>query len=570
MPFTLLFMLVIPIMFAVVFAYVKGIAQASKKAAKAAGEVANVASEDVGAIVLIKSFTIEERESMRFARYTSQNREATLRAGELQSQLRPVSTGILGFALAAILAIGAYVAAGHSFTFWFLIIPGDTLTIGSLTVFLAYLAKLYVPMRSISRLTNVGITAAIGAERIQEVFDQAPEMQESDIAYTGPKRLRGEISFQQVAFGYMPGSPVLQGIDLHIPAGRKIGLVGLSGGGKTTLTKLIPHFYEPQQGNVMIDGVDNRSYPLGVLRQNISLVLQESILFGGTIRENIALGRPDASDAEIMQAARQAAIHDTIMSLPQGYDTWVREGGMNFSGGQRQRLAIARAILRDAPILILDEPTASLDVEAEVQITRALDTLIENRTVLVISHRLNTLGNVDEIVVLGDGRIVERGTFEELSQAGGLFSKLLAEQNRYLMSRAKGEAVLRPAEMCDASSGMMSAKKPRRAVAPQAVEKARLLVEVNGKKVGESLLDGKKAVLTVGRLEMNDVVVPARTVSRLHAQLRLTDGTWVMEDAESLNGLMYQGERVEQLPLSHGDRVYLSPSVALEYATVQP
>src|SRR5207249_8873918 len=211
-----------------------------------------------------------------------------------------------------------------------------------------------------------------------------------------------------------PNRPILKGINLHIPVGKKVALVGLSGGGKTTLVKLISRLYEIQQGAVRIDGVDNRMYPLAVLRKNVSMVLQDNVLFEGTIRENIAIGKPGANDDEIIDAAKKAQMHETIMDLPDGYNTLVREQGKNFSGGQRQRLAIARAILRDAPILILDEPTASLDVEAEVEVMRAVDTLVVGRTVIVISHRLSTLGNVDEIVVLSDGRIIERGNYREL------------------------------------------------------------------------------------------------------------------------------------------------------------
>src|SRR5690349_5563863 len=220
----------------------------------------------------------------------------------------------------------------------------------------------YQPLHNISKLTTLATTASAGAERIQEVLDQAPEVLDRITAYSGPSKLQGHITFEQVVFGYIPGQPILRGITLHIPAGKKVALVGLSGGGKTTLVKLIPRFYEAQWGAVNIDGVDSRLYPLSILRQNISLVLQESVLFEGTIRENIAIGKPGASDAEIMMAAHQAHIHETIMQLPGGYESEVREQGKNFSGGQRQRLAIARAILRDAPILILDEPTASLDV----------------------------------------------------------------------------------------------------------------------------------------------------------------------------------------------------------------
>jgi len=194
---------------------------------------------------------------------------------------------------------------------------------------------------------------------------------------------------------------------------------------------LIPRFYDIRHGTLKIDGVDHRMYPLHVLRQNVSVVLQDSVLFEGTVRENLEIGRPGAPLDDIVAAAKKANIHDVILSLPQGYETVVREQGSNFSAGQRQRLAIARAILRDSPILILDEPTANLDVEAEAEVMHALQTLIVGRTVLMISHRLSTLGQVDEIIVLHKGRIAEHGTYKELKAAGGAFAYLLAEQNRY-------------------------------------------------------------------------------------------------------------------------------------------
>jgi ABC-type multidrug transport system fused ATPase/permease subunit len=286
-------------------------------------------------------------------------------------------------------------------------------------------------MKNLSKLMNLTSSAASGAERLQEILDEVPEMVEPVRVYQGRDRVRGEVTLRNVVFGYDAGSPVLRGVDLHVAAGRRIALVGLSGCGKTTLVKLIPRFFEAWSGSVLVDGIDVEDYPLAVLRDNISLVLQDSVLFEGTVRENIALGRPDATDEEIVAAARKAHIHDTVAALPGGYAARVREGGRNLSGGQRQRLAIARAILRDAPILILDEPTASLDVEAEAEVMRALQTLVRGRTVLMISHRLSTLGSVDEIVVLDRGRVAEQGTHAELSRAGGLFARLLDEQNRY-------------------------------------------------------------------------------------------------------------------------------------------
>src|SRR5919198_293203 len=321
---------------------------------------------------------------------------------------------------AIVIGVGSYVIAGHSLTLWVLTIPAGSLTVGTLTVFLAYLKQLYQPMRDLSKLTYLMTVAAAGAERIQDVLAQAPEVLASPGAAPaqGAPRLRGEIRYEHVTFGYLPGRPVLEDISLHIPAGRKVALVGLSGSGKTTLVQLMPRFYEIWEGAISIDGRDHRCHPLEVLRQNISLVLPESVLFEGTIRENIALGRPAASEAQIIDAAQKAHIHETIMALPEGYEARVREQGKNFSSGQRQRLAIARAILRDTPILLLDEPTASLDVEAEAEVMHALETLIVGRTVLTISHRLSTLGHVDEIIVLHKGRIVEHGTYNELKAAG--------------------------------------------------------------------------------------------------------------------------------------------------------
>jgi ABC-type multidrug transport system fused ATPase/permease subunit len=233
-----------------------------------------------------------------------------------------------------------------------------------------------------------------------------------------------------VVFGYAE-RPVLHGVDLEIRVGSRLALVGLSGSGKTTLTRLLPRFYQPWQGIVTVDGVDVRDYPLRILRSNIAIVPEDAVLFEGTVRDNIALDQADATDDQVMAAAQQAHIHDTIVQLPGGYHAEIREQGKNLSRGQRQRIAIARAILRDAPILILDEPTTNLDVEAEAEVLRALQRLTQGRTVIVISHRLSTLGQVDEIAFLQAGRIAERGTYRQLQARGGAFARLLAEQETY-------------------------------------------------------------------------------------------------------------------------------------------
>ena len=614
--FTILSLVILPALILVVFGYTTSIKKAAKKASKAAGQVASVATEDIGNITVLKAFTLENREAERFQKYVTRNREAGLRAGGLQAQFTPIVAILVAIGTSIIVGVGSSVASGQNFNFWFLHIAGGVVTFGTLTIFLSYLGQLYQPLRDLSKLTNIATAAGAGAERIQEVLDAAPEVVETEAKYYGPTLLKGDIQFDNVIFSYAPNRPVLKGINLHIPSGKRVALVGLSGGGKTTLVKLISRFYEIQQGSVRIDGVDNRMYPLSILRQNVSMVLQDNVLFEGNIKDNIAIGKPGATLEEIIDAAKKAYVHDTIMSFPEAYDTEVREQGKNFSGGQRQRLAIARAVLRDGPILILDEPTAALDVEAEAEVMHALDTLVKGRTVLMISHRLSTLGNVDEIIVLKDGRIVEQGTFKELKRKSGIFAGLLEEQNRYNTDRAGNESILRPAFVPLAAPAPVFQAQPQPAPrswnappaqpqfppvppatpwqqAPQstpmgvsatpgygnnggqqyrpqpqqagAMQKARVLVEIDGKVVGERRLD--KAVLTVGRLSGNDIQVPSQRVSRLHAKIRWENGAWLVEDAESLNGLVYQGNLVERLELKNGDRIHVAPTAVVQYMT---
>ena len=593
-PYTILSLSMAPALAVIVLYYTRTIKVAAKKQAKSAGQVADVATEDIHALTVIKVFTREEREALRFGGRVSENRAAGLRTGSLQAQFTPLVAILVAIGTATIVGVGGYVAAGNPFSAGpFQLTPG-TIDAGLIISFLFYFKLVYQPFRDLSKLTTVGNAAAAGAERIQEVLDQAPEVIESIVPYHGPTRLRGDITFENVYFGYSPERPVLKGINLQIPAGKKVALIGLSGGGKTTLVKLIPRFYEIQQGSVRVDSVDTRFYPLNMLRQNISMVLQDSVLFEGTIRENIEVGGPGASDADIIDAAKKAQMHETIMSLPDGYITLVREQGKNFSGGQRQRLAIARAILRDAPILILDEPTASLDVEAEAEVMRALDTLITGRTVIVISHRLSTLGNVDEIIVLGDGRVVEKGNYKELKRQGGVFRRLLDEQSRYSAERAAGnQSVIRSAFMLREANDDLWPVRPapiaqqmvpvapspssRPAAVPvrsgfsgdhgdgarQGWKRARVRIEVDGKVIGIRQLD--KPVLTIGRLSGNDVQVPSQRVSRLHAKMRWENGAWVIEDAESLNGITFQGNRVDRHVLFNGDQIFLAPRTILYY-----
>src|SRR6266496_2870358 len=595
--YTLLTLAMGPALFLMVMGYTKNIKAATRKAAKATGQLAYVATEDINALILIKVFTREKLEAIRFGAYVDKNKRARLRAGWLQAQFTPLVTLLVILGTAAVIGVGGYVANGSAFSIGPFTIAAESVDIGTLILFLVFLKLLYQPMRDLSKLATLGSTAASGAERIQEVLDQAPEVKDSPIPgpYTGPQRFRGEITFENVWMSYMPGQPVLKGINLHLSPGRRIALVGLSGGGKTTLVKLISRFYDIQQGAIKIDGVDIRLYPLDVLRNNVSMVLQDSILFEGTIRENIAIGRPGASIEQIVEVAKKANIHETILNMPEGYDTTVREQGKNFSGGQRQRIAIARALLRDAPILILDEPTAALDVEAEAEVMHALDQLVVNRTVIVISHRLSTLGNVDEILVLKQGLIAERGSYRQLKQLRGIFADLLAEQNRYSAEGAGDKSIVRsafqeapapqkwgqPAALA-VSAGVMAppvrggkGNQPGWQPQPQTPQgpmkaapnqKARVLIEVDGKIIGERQLN--KPVLTVGRLSHNDVQMASQRVSRLHAKIHWENGTWLIEDADSLNGLIYQGHRLERLVLTSGDRIYFSPTAALVYESM--
>src|SRR6266516_2892200 len=442
--YTLLSLAIAPLLFLIVSGYTSGLKAAARKKAKAAGKIADVATEDINALTVVRAFTLEKRENLRFGKHVGTYREAGLRAGRLQAQFTPLVAVLVVFGTLMVVGVGGYVAAGNGINLGFVAIDASTIDIGTLVLFLTYLKMLYQPMRDLSKLTTLASNATSGVERIKEVLDQAPEVIETTVPYHSLQKLKGEITFENVIFGYLKDQTVLKGINLHIPAGRKVALVGYSGSGKSTLVKLIPRFYEIEHGSLKIDGLANSLYPLQVLRQNVSVVLQDSVLFEGTIRENIEIGRPEATLDEVIEATKKANIHDMIMSLPNGYDTVVREQGSNFSAGQKQRLAIARAILRYTPILLLDEPTANLDVEAEAEVMHALSKLIVGRTVLTISHRLSTLGHVDEILVMENGQIVERGSFYELKRRGGVFAALLEEQNRYNLDRSEDDTIVRP------------------------------------------------------------------------------------------------------------------------------
>ena len=301
------------------------------------------------------------------------------------------------------------------------------LSVSDIVAFLLYLALFYSPIAGIAKLLEDSQQAYAGAERVIAVLDQEQDIKESPDALP-LQNVQGEIEFKDVDFWYVADSPILKNISFRCPAGQMVALVGPTGVGKTTLTQLIPRFYDPTHGQILIDGQDIQQVTLESLRKNIAPVLQDTYLFNGTIAENIAYSEKNAGMEDIVEAAKAAKIHDSIMEMPDGYDTQVGERGLRLSGGQKQRVSIARAILRNAPIIILDEATASVDTETEREIQIAINELAKSKTIISIAHRLSTIQRADLILVLEDGEIVQRGTHQELIEAPGLYRRLYQAQ----------------------------------------------------------------------------------------------------------------------------------------------
>jgi ATP-binding cassette subfamily B protein/subfamily B ATP-binding cassette protein MsbA len=303
-----------------------------------------------------------------------------------------------------------------------------TLSLGSLLVFSAYLVMLYQPLESLTYTAWAMEGATAGAQRCFEVLDHPDDVKDSPHA-TALEKTSGGLDFDKVDFGYAADQPILRGIDLHIAPNKIVAIVGGTGAGKSTLLSLVPRFYDPINGRVKIDGYDVRDFTRKSLRSHIGIVLQDTLLFSTTIRENIAYGRPDATEEQIRSAARRAQADEFISRLPKGYDSTVGERGAHLSVGQRQRIGIARAFLKDAPILLLDEPTSALDPTTEAAIMDTVKELMRNRTTLIVTHRLATIHGVDKIVVLERGQVVEQGTGAELLDRGGVYAALYASGN---------------------------------------------------------------------------------------------------------------------------------------------
>jgi ATP-binding cassette, subfamily B, bacterial len=378
---------------------------------KKEGEIVSTIQEVFSSIRVVKAFAREDYEQRRLEGESLEAVEIALRARGLKAKLAPL--------------VEMIVAAGTCLVLWFgarLALTG-ALSPGSLVVFFLYLGKMYKPMQELSKMTDTYSKAAVGFERIREVLETDGGIKDLPGARRAPV-FRGRIEFENVSFAYLPETPVLRNVSFRIEPGQVAALVGPTGAGKSTIIGLIPRFYEVGSGAVKIDGHDIRRFTQKSLRQQISFVLQDTVLFHGPVWKNIAYGKPEATRSEILRAAELANAHEFIERMPDGYNTILGERGVTLSGGQRQRIAIARAVIRNSCILILDEPSTGLDAASEKLVFEALDRLMEGKTSIVIAHRLSTIQRANVIFVVQGGRIVERGTHEKLLHSGGLYSEL--------------------------------------------------------------------------------------------------------------------------------------------------
>jgi len=382
--------------------------------AVAESSIYSTVSETLGGIRAVKSFAMEEAEARRFEQHARSSQQAYVQVMTLGSLGSQVTEVLAGLATALVVLVGARAVLAES------------MSVGELLVFVAYLQSLYSPVTQLAASAMVIQRSAASIERVVQIFEQEDE-------HAGPGQLRlrtvtGRLSYQGVSAAYDARRLVLHDVNLEVGAGERVAFVGRSGAGKSTLVGLLLRFYRPAAGRILLDGADIAALDLTWLRRQIALVLQEPIIFSGTLRENIAYGRPGATEVDVTAASHAAGLHDFVVTLPDAYETPVGERGVRLSGGQRQRLSIARAFLKDAPILILDEPTSSVDATTEHQIFASLDRLARGRTTLVISHRLATVRRADRIVVLGGGRMVEHGTHATLLARGGAYAGLYADQ----------------------------------------------------------------------------------------------------------------------------------------------
>ena len=415
---TLIIFACVPILVAVTMHFRKAMRRAFDDRRKSNATINAAVESSVTGIRVTKAYTNAQREVEKFSKGNDQFVDASRRAYHAMAQFHSSTAFVTDIFNVFILIAGG------------LFLYADRISFGDYSTFIVSVNLFIAPVNTLISFMEQFQNGVSGFKRFVEIMDEAPEPEAADAREL--KDVEGVIEFKDVTYAYDTDKEVLRNVNLRLEKGRKLALVGPSGGGKTTLCHLLPNFYRLEEGcgSIMIDGTDIRELTLESVRRNIGIVQQDVFLFVGTIRENILYGRPDATEEEMQEAARRANIHDYIMTLPHGYDTEIGERGVKLSGGQKQRLSIARVFLKDPAILILDEATSALDNTTEVLIQKALDELCKGRTTLVVAHRLSTIRNADEIAVVLDGRITERGTHEELMAAGGTYKDLYALQFR--------------------------------------------------------------------------------------------------------------------------------------------
>jgi ATP-binding cassette subfamily B protein/subfamily B ATP-binding cassette protein MsbA len=411
---TALSLTIVPALFALIAVFNRKIASLATDVRERESMVYTLVQWAMSSMKVVQAFTKEEEEYGRFMGASRASLKATLKLYSWQTLYSAAVNTLVALGTAVVLYAGARsVLSGK-------------ISLGQLIVFNSYLALLYVPVNQITQSWGLIAGARVGARRCFEILDTEADLVDGTRLFP-PEGAQGAVEWQKVSFRYRPEMPVLREVNLRVAPGMKVAIVGATGAGKSTLLSLVPRFFDPTTGRVLVDGVDVRDYRLKSLRSQIAMVLQPPLVFPISVRDNIAYGRPGASDAEIEQAAQLARIHDLILSLPQGYGTMLGDVA-TLSEGEKQRLTIARAILRDARILILDEPTSALDVQTEALVMEGIARLTEHRTTFIIAHRLSTVRSADLILVLRDGLIVEQGPFGELLRRGGVFAELYNTQ----------------------------------------------------------------------------------------------------------------------------------------------
>ena len=425
--FTLIAVAITPFVLLMISRFKKAVKKATKEVRKQQSEIVTVVQRGLESIKVVKAFGRQDLEEQELSMVSKATVDAALRARKIKALLSP--------------AVAVIVSLCTAFVLWrssALILRG-TMTAGALTVFLAYLAQFFKPVKDLATMTNSIAQTAVGVDRVRAILEADDVIPEKPDALD-PQAIKGDIDFDRVIFTYNQETQVLNEVSFKIKAGQMIGVVGPTGSGKSTIVSLIPRFYDPVAGKVTIDGTDLRDYKLRGLRNQIAYVLQETVLFRGTVADNIAYGKGNATRDEIVAAAKLANADEFIAKMPHGYDTMVGDRGDTLSGGQRQRIGIARALIRNSPILILDEPTAALDSESEKLVIDALMKLMKGRTVITIAHRLSTIRDADKILVMKDGALVEEGSHEELMLLGGLYAELHSAQFEQALAGAPAAA----------------------------------------------------------------------------------------------------------------------------------